>query len=207
MTTEINTTRQSLRDKAAEVGRLLSDELSIYTAESDAIQQHAGDRNNPHQTTKEQLALLYLENYPVATTTQVADGLSSTAYVTVGQLGDALTEHMPEPTATSFIRTPTIQQPMVDEDEVSLTPVVGATLFTFTPGSGVSFGQREYQIDLSEGDWSSPIASWLGSTDQPSTCPVTLNQSTEYKVRVRDYSQGGSIVSEWSPGIIFTTGQ
>lgn len=55
---------------------------AIAASSGNALAQHVGDRNNPHQVTKEQVGLSLVSNYAPATSQEALDGTSNTAYMT-----------------------------------------------------------------------------------------------------------------------------
>ena len=68
--------------------------------------------------------------------------------------------------------------------------------------SGDTRDYRQFQIDLSSGDFSSPIVDVTQNTDDYSYSG--LNAGTDYKARIRDKSNNG-YMSEWSDVTSFTT--
>lgn len=204
MMTQISPQRQSLRDDTNHYRQELVRVLRDYLAAKNAMDAHITDTNNPHGVDRYQLGLEYLENFAIADGADVVSGSSATLYVRPTQLGDALHEHIPQPTATSYIRTPRILSPQYEEPDISTTPTIEATPYTYIQASTVVFSHREIQIDVVEGDWSSPIAEWTSDGTGETVSPTTLSPGVQYKVRLRDHSTG-TLVSEWTPSILFTT--
>lgn len=58
-----------------------------------AVNAHASRTDNPHQTTKTQVGLGNVENYPVATQSEAIAGVSSTSYMTPQRVNDRFLSH------------------------------------------------------------------------------------------------------------------
>lgn len=204
MMTQIDPQRQSLRDDTNNYRQELVRVLRDYLAAKDDMADHVTDTNNPHGVDRHQLGLGYLENFAIASDADVVSGSSATLYIRPTQLEDALHEHIPQPTATSYIRTPRILSPQYEEPDIPTTPTIEATPYTYIHASSVVFSHREIQIDVEEGDWSTPIVVWSSDGTGSTVSPTILSPGVRYKVRLRDHSTG-TLVSEWSPSILFTT--
>lgn len=63
---------------------------AIEAAGSGSTTAHINDLNNPHQTTKEQVGLAQLQNYPVASQSQAETGTSNSVYMTALRTAQAI---------------------------------------------------------------------------------------------------------------------
>jgi len=102
----------------------------------------------------------------------------------------------------NVIRKPTITSPTAaetDTDFIDLT-ITGSQYDAIFENTR---DYREFQIDLSTGDFSSPVVSQQVNADS-FTVSSELDGGTEHKVRIRDVDTDGN-VSEFSDVISFTT--
>ena len=202
--TDTKVVRQAIRSGVGHYRTLVGERLSYVKA--DLWEVHQARINNPHGTTKEQVGLLLVENYPIADILALTEGASATLYVRPTHIPDAVAAHTSGINYNMFFGTPVIQTPEGGAVNVARYPTVLATPYTVTPSQNLEFLNREYEIDLLDGDWSFPVAQWLSLDDGESVCPVALSYNLPYKVRVRDRSVSED-VSNWSLPVGFTTQQ
>lgn len=204
MTTDVNETRQTLRDDVVTLRQRIGSELDTLGEGIVGESTHVNDTDNPHEVTPYHLGLGYLENYPVATLGEVSIGGLAAAYIKVGHLPQAVSVHLPQSPASTDVRAPLIQQPLIDEVGVSTTLTVTAVEFSATLRTPLTHIEREYQVISSSGNWGSPLTEWSQGDDGPSTCPIALSSGQTYQLRARDHGSSGRR-SEWSLPISFTT--
>jgi len=102
----------------------------------------------------------------------------------------------------NVIEKPSITSPTANETEVEFS---GLTI-AGTAYSALFDGTRDYrevQVDLSSGDFSSPVLTQQENSDSV-TLTTDLAGETEFKVRIRDVDTDG-IASEFSDAVTFTT--
>jgi len=56
--------------------------IGLIQSQSDALAAHIADKNNPHETTKAQVQLGNVENYPVASEAEATAGIATNRYMT-----------------------------------------------------------------------------------------------------------------------------
>jgi hypothetical protein len=69
------------------IDRAMAEQADKIKEVRDALDAHVADKNNPHGTTKAQVGLGLVENFPVATAAEVDAGTSMERYITPGQVG------------------------------------------------------------------------------------------------------------------------
>jgi hypothetical protein len=78
---------------------------AVLAGNAGGIAAHVGNTNNPHETTKAQVGLGSVENYPIATQTQAQVGTNNTAYMTPLRVAQAISEFGGGDLATHVTRT------------------------------------------------------------------------------------------------------
>jgi len=101
----------------------------------------------------------------------------------------------------NVIRKPTITSPTAAETDVDLIPTITGSSYDAIFENTRDY--REFQIDLSTGDFSSPVVSQQVNADS-FTVSSALDGEVEHKVRIRDVDTDGN-ASEFSDVVNFTT--
>lgn len=101
----------------------------------------------------------------------------------------------------NVIRKPTITSPTANETDVNVTPTITGSSYDAIFENTRDY--REFQIDLSTGDFSSPVVSEQVNADS-FTVSSELDYEESYKVRIRDVDTDGN-TSEFSDEVSFST--
>ena len=105
--------------------------------------------------------------------------------------------------AFPIVRTPTAIEPLSGATNVSPTPLLDATGYQ-SVYSGDARANRQFQVDLATGDFSTPVYTFEGDVDSH-TVATALDFNTTHKWRCRDVAASG-VVSRWMAVQGFSTG-
>ena len=104
-----------------------------------------------------------------------------------------------------FLTTPTITYPSDKTDDIN--PYAGLIKFTNIESlvKSVDIVSVAVELDYESGDFSKPIGVYITRNIEQFSLPISLEQETEYKVRVRSLTQFKDIYSDYSQIIHFKT--
>lgn len=198
-------TNQEVRDALGRMRTKLKSHLDHAFDQIVEQQAHTRISTNPHNTTKDQVALGKVENYPVVTVQELNAGDRTDRYMTPESLSVAWDIHATTLTPISTIRAPLHLTPVDGAVEISVTPTLSATSFAYDDTLSLTLGKREYQVDVTAGDFSTPIHIGESASDRPYTVPGgDLLSGQPVKWRCRDVSTDGT-VGGWSTPTEFKT--
>lgn len=190
LTTETRVVRQALRDSVTHYRTQVSDHLSDL--EIDLWLQHQRNTNNPHETSKDQIGLYYLENLPIAGDVSVEAGESYDEYILSRHLWESLEGATRKEVAG--VRPPVLEAPIVEVANGTQTVDLKANPFTIqsSKASAETFKEREYVLmggSVSLNETQSNQGAWV--VDTSSFSPGI------YLWRCRDITLSG-VVTDWS---------
>lgn len=183
---ETRAVRQAVRDGVSHYRTQLVEQLDA--ADLSEWLAHRTRTDNPHQTTRHQVGLDQLQNYPIADGVQVETGVSETHYIQVAHLLVAVDRD-------AFVQVSQVRPPK------SLNPEQFLTNETLVEMSAAPFASTEAALVFLEREYrftgGGVELTHTASTEDVASLDITQLSSGVYLWQCRDRTTTG-VVSPWS---------